>query len=108
MKKMLFFWLAAALMSLPAFARGDKPVKGHIVDKSGNPLTPVSIKLKNTSRGTTTDANGDFTLSVPEDGILEISAIGFKSQEIPVRGRTEFSIRLEELAAGLNEVVVVG
>lgn len=86
----------------------DHIIKGHVADKAGNPLTTVSIRLKNTSRGTTTDANGDFSLSVPDDGILQISAVGFAPQEIAVKGHREIQVRLEEAAAGLNEVVVVG
>jgi len=105
------FVFLATLFSQPLMALPtpeDHIIKGHIVDKSGNPLTPVSIRLKNTSRGTTTDVNGDFTLSVPDDGILEISAVGFRPQEIAVKGRKEFLIHLDDLATGLNEVVVVG
>ncbi|MBN8854535.1 MAG: hypothetical protein BGO55_21635 [Sphingobacteriales bacterium 50-39] len=115
MKKLLLFLssrllLAGIILSLAvtgAYA-ADGYIKGHITDKSGNPLATVSVKVKNSTRGTSTDANGDFSLVVPDGAVLEISAVGFRPQEIPVHGRTEFSIRLEEVAAGLNEVVVVG
>lgn len=99
-----FLWQPVLAFQVP----GTHTLKGHIVDKSGNPLTPVSIHLKNGTAGTTTDANGDFSLSVPDNGILEISLVGFKTQEFPVKGRKEIQIRLEEAATGLNEVVVVG
>ena len=62
----------------------------------------------NTSTGTITDFNGTFTLSAPADAILSISYIGFKSQEIAVKGHKDIKIVLQEDSETLDEVVVVG
>ncbi|MGA0555362.1 SusC/RagA family TonB-linked outer membrane protein [Larkinella sp. VNQ87] len=71
------------------------------------PMPGVTIGIKGTTQGGTTDANGTFRItSVPAEATLIFSFIGFKTQEIPVGNRTNFDILLEEGAAVLNEVVV--
>ena len=73
------------------------------------PLPGVNVVVKgNTSTGTITDFNGTFTLSAPADAILSISYIGFKSQEIAVKGHKDIKIVLQEDSETLDEVVVVG
>jgi hypothetical protein len=62
----------------------------------------------NVSIGTITDIDGNFSLSVPSDATLSISYIGYKSQEVPVRGLRNFQIVLKEDVEALDEVVVIG
>lgn len=83
-------------------------VQGTVTNEQGTPLVGVTVKVKGTSQGTVTDAQGNFTLVVPDNAILEISYIGFETQEIAVGNRTELSITMQASARGLNEVVVVG
>lgn len=83
-------------------------ITGTVTDEEGNPLAGVTVQVKGTTLGTITDANGKFTLVVPDDATLEISYIGYETQEIPANGRTSLSIQMELSASGLNEVVVVG
>ena len=65
--------------------------------------------VKGTSIGTVSDMDGSFTLSnVPEDAVLQISYIGYATQEIPVAGKTLFKVVLQEETLALEEVVVVG
>lgn len=85
-------------------------VNGEVKAKStGEPLPGVNILLKGTTRGTTTDADGKFTISVKsEDDVLIFSFIGFKSVEVVVGTATNLSIQLETDILQLQDIVVVG
>lgn len=84
-------------------------VSGIITDTYGTPLHGASIMEKGTTNGTQSDFDGNFSLEiVNENAILVVSYIGFANKEIPVNGRANINIALEERAAGLEEVVVVG
>ncbi len=86
----------------------DIVVSGKVSDNSG-PLPGVTVTLKNrTKTAVATDANGNFSLSVPEDGILIFQAVGFNTQEVPINGRSTINVTLVEGVANLDEVVVVG
>ncbi len=83
-------------------------VSGKVKSATGEALSGVSIKVKNSSIGTATNATGDFKISAPADAILEISSVGFVKQELSVSGRTELLIVLEAATNTLNDVIVVG
>lgn len=83
-------------------------VRGKITDSKGEPLPGVSIKVKGTTVGATTDTDGNYSLIIPDDGILVFSFIGFLSQEIAARGRTTINIVMAEQSQSLSEMVVVG
>lgn len=84
-------------------------VIGIVKDASGNPIPGVGVKVKGTQNGFVTDGNGKFTLkNVDKDAIIVISSIGFKPQEIVLKGQTNLEITLEEDLKGLNEIIVVG
>jgi TonB-linked SusC/RagA family outer membrane protein len=83
-------------------------VTGSVTDAGGEPLIGVNIIVKGTSIGTITDANGKFTLNVPNsDAVLVISYIGYVTQEIKVDARRTFPIVLQEDNQALEEVVVI-
>ncbi|MGF1559731.1 MAG: SusC/RagA family TonB-linked outer membrane protein, partial [Flavobacteriaceae bacterium] len=83
-------------------------VTGTVSDSNG-PLPGASVVVKGTTNGTQTDFDGNFTIGdVGENGILVISYIGFRSQEVAVAGQTTLAITLEEDAQALEEVVIVG
>jgi TonB-linked SusC/RagA family outer membrane protein len=86
----------------------DVRISGKVVSAAGDPLSGASVKVKGTATGTATDASGNFTLTVPEEATLVISYIGYQEQEVPVSGRTQFSIVLATAAGNINEVVVIG
>ncbi|GGW42111.1 SusC/RagA family TonB-linked outer membrane protein [Arenibacter certesii] len=87
----------------------DIIVKGKVTDINGSPLPGASIVEKGTSNGTQTDFEGDFSIQVKNvNASLIVSYIGFETQEVPVDGGATISIKLEENAEGLEEVVVVG
>lgn len=85
-------------------------VKGKVIDKvTGETLIGVSVKVKNSSVGTVTDTNGNFTLSsIPDNSTLVVSYIGYESTEVAVDGKTTITISLQPSSKDLNEVVVVG
>jgi TonB-linked SusC/RagA family outer membrane protein len=88
---------------------GNITVKGKIVDENGEPLIGATIQQKGTTNGITTDTNGNFSLSVPSDGALIVSFVGFKSIEVTVGGKTELgNITLVSDIKELDQVVVIG
>ncbi|MVM32195.1 SusC/RagA family TonB-linked outer membrane protein [Spirosoma sp. HMF4905] len=102
-------FLCAILLvgSLNAFAQ-DRQVTGKTTGSDG-PVPGVNIVLKGTQTGTTSDANGNFKISVRgSNPVLVISAIGTKTQEITVGNQTNIEIKLEDDATALSEVVVTG
>lgn len=84
-------------------------VTGLVTDaSSGQPLPGVTVIVKNTNRGTGTDANGRYTLEVNENEVLVFSFIGFTTVEMPVGGQTVIDIAMQENVEQLGEVVVTG
>lgn len=106
MKRLLLMLALALLGSTLASAI---TVTGTVVDTANEPLHGVSIKVLHSSLGTITDYDGIYTLNnVAPDATLQISYIGFTSQDIKVNGRTSINITLQEDVAKLDEVVVIG
>ena len=66
------------------------------------------IETNQTSNGTITDIDGNFTLNVPSNSTIVISFVGYKTQEIPVAGKTQINVTMKEDTEMLDEVVVVG
>ncbi|WP_171659787.1 MULTISPECIES: SusC/RagA family TonB-linked outer membrane protein [Flavobacteriaceae] len=84
-------------------------VQGLVTDEAGQPLPGANIVEKNTSNGTQTDFDGNFSITVSStDAILVISYIGFLPQEITVGQQTNIQVALKEDTAALDEVVVIG
>lgn len=84
-------------------------VNGVVVDASGEPVIGASVQLKGAAGvGTITDLDGKFTLSVPTNGVLQISYIGYKTTEVRVNGQAGLKVTLQEDTETLDEVVVVG
>lgn len=83
------------------------PVSGTVSDQTG-PVIGASVIEKGTTNGTMTDNDGHFTLTVSKGAVIEISSIGYKTQEITVGAQTNFTVTLSEDNEFLDEVVVVG
>ena len=97
------------LASVGAFAQnGMKDIKGVIYDDKGEPVIGASVVVQGTSNGTISDLDGNFTLSVPEGSVIEISFVGFETQKIKVAQKSDFHIVLHDDTELLDEVVVVG
>lgn len=84
-------------------------ISGQVTDNKGTSLPGVTILVKGTRQGATTDASGQFLLNnIPANASLSVSSIGFLPQELPVAGKTALRIVLSPDNANINEVVVVG
>ncbi|ARS35159.1 SusC/RagA family TonB-linked outer membrane protein [Pontibacter actiniarum] len=94
----------------PARQRQEEvAVSGKVTDKDGVGLPGVTVVLKGTSKGTSTDAEGNFSIGVPGGaGTLVFSYIGFQAQEVETNGRAIINVTLAEDTKALEEVVVVG
>lgn len=103
--KAVFILLLMLVTSVSAFAQSR--ITGNIVDSTGEPVIGASVLVKGTSNGTITDIDGNFTLNA-ESGTLVVSFVGYKTQEVPIGGKTQFNIVMEEDSEILDEVVVVG
>jgi TonB-linked SusC/RagA family outer membrane protein len=87
----------------------DVVVRGVVTDDKGEALPGVNVVVKGTTRGTTTDGQGLFSISVPQEGVtLVFSFIGYKSQELAASSTTRLSVKLSADDKSLDEVVVVG
>lgn len=87
----------------------NKTISGVVTDTSGESIPGVTVIIKGTTRGTTTDIDGVFNLgNVPSNATLVFSFIGMNTKEVSVIGQTALNVVLEEEAVGLDEVVVVG
>lgn len=109
MKAKLILCLCMLLGAATAFAQ-NITVTGTVTEQaSGEPALGVSIVVKgNASNGTIADALGNYSISVPSNATLVFSAIGMKSQEVAVNGRTTIDIQMVEDAELLDEIVVIG
>ena len=95
---MIFFLFLLMALQNSALAKWDRfdhhlgtadiTITGKIVNSLGEPLNGATVQLKGTATGTSTNANGEFQITVPDNGVLIISSIGYTPQEVPVEGRT--------------------
>ncbi len=85
----------------------NRTVSGTVTDINGEPIIGASVLLDGTTIGVVTDLDGKFSISAPLDGTIIISYIGYKQQRIPLGGKTDISVTVEEDATQLVEVTVV-
>lgn len=84
-------------------------VSGNVKNSSGEPLPGVTIVIKGSTKGTITDSDGKFTVgNTSPDATLIFSFIGMKTQEIPIAGKTDINVVMNEESVGLEEVVAIG
>ena len=107
--KVRILWLIAFLLfTVQLSAQQKVTVKGKITDEHNEPVIGANIMEKGTTNGVISDFDGFFTLNVSSGATLVVSYIGFAQQEIPVKDKRDFVIRLAEDSETLNEVVVIG
>ncbi|WP_294616471.1 TonB-dependent receptor [uncultured Bacteroides sp.] len=93
---------------LYVFAQG-RIITGVVLDKVGETVIGASVLVKGTSNGTITDVDGNFTLkNVQDNAILQVSFVGYKAQDIALKGQSNIKVVLEEDTEVLDEVVVIG
>lgn len=107
MRTMLLFFLVA-MISLSVSAQ-NVTVKGTVKDKTGETVIGASVVQKgNTSNGTITDIDGNFSLTVPSNTTLIFSYVGMTTQDVAVKGQKTINVTLADDAQALEEVVVIG
>jgi TonB-linked SusC/RagA family outer membrane protein len=89
-----------------AETRKATPVKGRVVDAKGGGLPGVSVRIKDSTTGTITDADGSYELAAQPGNVLIFSFIGFVQQELTVGGDNRYDVTLREDVTSLDEVVV--
>jgi TonB-linked SusC/RagA family outer membrane protein len=106
----LLYVLIGLFLLVPGTAFGQHEVSGTVVDSTtGESLPGVNIVVDGTSRGTTTDAEGNFELTAPSaSGTLVFSFVGYASKEIPIQGRSQIDVGLVPSTLETEELVVVG
>ena len=85
-----------------------KKISGTVLDAQKEPVIGANILIKGTANGTITDINGKFSLEATENDILQISYIGYNTQEITIKNQSVLKIVLQEDQQALEEVVVIG
>ncbi len=87
----------------------DVTVTGKVVSPTGQPLIGASVTVKDSNIGTSTDVDGNFSITVPDNAVLVVSSVGFETQEVPVAGQTTLTITMQEATGkSMDEVVVIG
>lgn len=106
--KQLILSVAILLSSYGMFAQ-QQTITGTLYTATDNvPLPGVSVTIKNTAKGTTTDFDGVFFIQASSSDVLEFSYIGFEAQEVALGGTNNLTITLQEAVSALEEIVVVG
>ena len=115
--------VSVAMMCMTSCAKEDNPidtelegvtgaapsttVMGTVQDENGEPIIGASVTLLKTTTGTVTDFNGQFSIEVPSNATLNISYIGYQTQEYRLRGSEKIIITLKEDSQIMNDVIVV-
>ncbi|MDX1478820.1 MAG: SusC/RagA family TonB-linked outer membrane protein [Saprospiraceae bacterium] len=103
-------WLLATVFCLSCvFLQAQRTIEGTVTDQAGSPLIGANILVKNSDLGTTTDINGNYSLTLPADeAVLLVSYIGFRKEEVPVGTATRVDVQLSVSSTTLDEVVKWG
>ena len=100
--------LVAALLCFAVTSYAQQRVTGTVTDAKGEPVIGASVVVEGTTNGTTTGVDGSFSLNAPANAKLVVSFLGYKSRNVAVGGQTNLAVRLDEDAAMLDDVVVIG
>ncbi len=104
---LLFIFFSTPFLS-DLSAQTKKTVKGIVTDLNSDPIIGANVTIKGSSIGTITSIDGSFSLSVASNAFLNISYIGYESEEVAVKGKDFLKISLREDSKSLDEVVVIG
>jgi len=111
MKKFYLLMAALCLLASGMAIAQNRTISGRVADgKNGETLIGVSVKIKGSTRGTSTDSKGNFTLSIPNGSntVLVLNYVGYVAQELSVGNQTSLNIQLTSEETALSEVLVIG
>lgn len=100
--------LGNELVAITSNKNQPRPITGKVIDETGVPLVGVTIKVKNSTSGTVTDGNGNFSINVPENTVLVFSYLGYVTKEVAIGKENNYTISLETQFTKMDEVVIVG
>ena len=103
MGKLLILLVLPLCFSIKTYCQ---TVTGKVTDENGKALAGVSVKVKGSSGGTTTNASGQFSIAASPAAVLQFSSVGYTMEEVAVSGRRVVEVILSATAGSLNEVVV--
>jgi TonB-linked SusC/RagA family outer membrane protein len=109
--KLLFskLFLFASLIMFSNTLLGQTNISGIVLDANGQPIPGATVLDANdSSNGTVTDFDGNFSISMDQNGTLNVSYIGYQAQEVPISGQTQVNVSLVEDVSQLEEVVITG
>ncbi len=107
LKTKLTFWVVL-LVNMAIMAQDSYTLTGTVTDESGQPVPAVNVVIQNTTRGTSTDFDGNYTIEVSNGDVVEFSSLGFATQTVAIDGQQNLNVSLLEDSALLDEVVVIG
>ena len=108
MRALLCLFLMGIFAQLCNAQSGSFTIKGRVADQAGKGLSGVSVLLKNSKTGATTDSLGSYTIKTPTaKGVLIFSFVGFMGTEEEIKGRNQIDVTLKDNQSELGEVVVV-
>ncbi|MDJ1501641.1 TonB-dependent receptor [Xanthocytophaga agilis] len=102
------FGVALFLITAIQAMSQNRAVSGTVKDSGGEGIPGASVLIKGTTTGTTTDSNGKFTLSAPDNAVLVVAFVGYEKVEVPVNNQSEINVTLQSSTTELAQVVVVG
>ncbi|QHS58184.1 SusC/RagA family TonB-linked outer membrane protein [Chitinophaga agri] len=100
--------LAATLLFTSTYAQGGQPVRGKVLDETGNALSGVTVAIKRTNRGTVTGADGGYTISAAAGEVLQFSFIGYNTAQVTVGSGAKYEVSLTPNSQSLEQMVVIG
>lgn len=106
LKKLLFTLSVTLSLCLASFAQ-QVQVTGTVKDNAGNPVAGATILVEGTTNGTTSNADGSYSISAASDATLLVSFIGYQSQKLAIAGKTRIDIVLNEDSQAIDDVIVV-
>ncbi|MCT4587423.1 MAG: TonB-dependent receptor [Carboxylicivirga sp.] len=106
--KKIFYSILLSFVSILMMAQQNKTLTGKVTDADNIGIPGVSVVIIGTTAGTITDINGDYSIEVVAEDVIEFSFIGFEKQEVVVGDKTQYNVVLKESVELVDEVVVVG
>lgn len=106
MRKFVLLIMAVLTASSWSLAQ-NRQISGVVTDNDGQPISGATVLIEGTSVGTTTNINGEFSLSAPADGTLSVSFIGYETMQEAIAGKTWISFSLKEDTHAIDDVIVV-
>ena len=107
MKKISFF-VTTALLFCGLLLHAQQATTGTVVDADGLPIPGATVIISGTSEGTTSDFDGNFSISAESGAVLEFSSIGFETQMVTLSGQNNLTIALQDSVSQLDEIIVTG